>query len=145
MNQKRARAGAWKPGQSGNPRGKPKGTRNKATMAVLALMEGQAETITQACIDAALVGDMTAMKLVMERLAPPVRERPILFDLPDLSTLAGLDAAQADVTRAVSTGDLLPGEGMTLTNILDARRRFIESADLERRISALEDASESRK
>lgn len=67
------------------------------------------------------------------------------IQLPDLSTLAGLDAAQDDVTRAVSNGELLPGEGETLTNILDARRRFIESADLERRIAALEDASESRK
>jgi hypothetical protein len=66
--------GLWKPGQSGNPAGKPKGTLHHATRAVLAMMEGEAEAITRKAIDLALAGDSVALRLVMERLVSPVRE-----------------------------------------------------------------------
>lgn len=53
MSEKKRPPQAWRPGQSGNPRGKRPGTRNKATNAVLALQEGEADAITRVCIDAA--------------------------------------------------------------------------------------------
>lgn len=133
---------AFKPGQSGNPKGKPRGTLNKATRTVLALMEGQAETITQACIDAALVGDMTAIRLVLDRLAPPARERAIsLRTLPDLATAPGVSAALQQVAEALAAGELTPGEASTVAQILEVRRRAIETEELERRIAALEDSN----
>ena len=133
-----ARRGTWKPGQSGNPAGKPPGTRNRATQMVLALMEGGAEEITLAIIDAARKGDIAAARLVLERLAPPARERPISLDLPDTSTLAGVSAAQQTVLEAVGAGELVPTEGATLAGILESRRKAIVTEELERRIVALE-------
>jgi hypothetical protein len=129
----------WKPGQSGNPAGKPPGTRNKATQMVLALMESGAEEITRAIIDAARKGDIAAARLVIERLAPPARERPISLDLPDTSTVAGVSQAQQAVLEAVGAGELLPTEGSTLATILESRRKAIETEELERRIAALEE------
>jgi len=128
----------FKPGQSGNPAGKAKGTRNHATRLVLALMEDGAKEVTQVIINAARNGDLTAAKMVLERLAPPLRERPISIDLPDTGDAAGVAAAQACIIAAVGAGDLLPGEGAALSGIVEARRKAIETIDLELRIAALE-------
>ena len=135
---KKAPPHAWKPGQSGNPKGKPQGTRNKATQMVLSLMEGSAEEITQAVLEAAKGGDLSAAKMVLERLAPPMRERPINIDLPDTSTAQGCADAANAVLQAVGVGDLLPGEGAALAGIVENRRRSIETLELETRITALE-------
>jgi hypothetical protein len=53
----------FRPGQSGNPDGRPKGSRNKATLAMEALLDGEAEAITRKAIEKALEGDMTAIRL----------------------------------------------------------------------------------
>jgi hypothetical protein len=129
---------AWKPGQSGNPAGKKPGSRNKATQMVMALMEGGAEDITRAVIDAAKGGDLTAARLVIERLAPVLRERPVSLVLPDTATVAGVSEAQQTILQAVGEGELLPGEGTALAGIVEARRRALETVELEQRISALE-------
>ena len=92
------------PGQSGNPNGKPRGTRNKATMMVLQLMEGAAEEITRTVLDAARNGDLGAAKMVLERLAPPLRERPVHLDLPDTGTPEGCSHAQSAILHAVGGG-----------------------------------------
>ena len=129
---------AWKKGQSGNPSGKPQGARNKATMMVINLMEQGAEEITKAVIDAAKGGDLMAARLVIERLAPPLRERPINIDLPSTTTADGCSEAQNAILQAVGMGELLPGEGATLAGIVENRRRAIETIELEQRITTLE-------
>lgn len=130
---------AWKPGQSGNPSGKKPGTRNKATMMVLNLMEDGAEEITKVIMDAARGGDLSAARLVLERLAPPVRERPIEIELPDTSTFDGIDKAQQVIIDAVGTGQLLPSEGGVLAGLVEGRRQALETFELEKRVAALED------
>lgn len=140
VEKKKAPAHAWKKGQSGNPKGKPYGTRNKATQMVLGLMEGAAEEITKAVLDAARGGDLSAAKMVLERLAPPMRERPINIDLPDTGTAQGCADASNAVLQAVGVGDLLPGEGATLAGIIENRRRSIETLELEARIVTLEES-----
>jgi hypothetical protein len=129
---------AWKPGQSGNPAGKKPGSRNKATQMVMALMEGGAEQVTRVVIDAARAGDLTAARLVIERLAPPLRERPLSLPLPDTGTVAGVSAAQQAILQAVGEGEILPGEGTALAGIVESRRKALETVELEQRISALE-------
>lgn len=140
MNDRRkAPPHAWKKGQSGNPAGKKPGSRNKATQLVLAMMEGGAEQITQTIIDAAKAGDLSAARLVLERLAPPMRERPITLDLPATDTANGISTAQAAILQAAADGELLPGEAATLAGILESRRKAYETQELESRITALEE------
>lgn len=134
----------WKKGQSGNPAGRPRGARNKATLLVLGLMERDAEEIAQAVITAARTGDLAAAKLVLERLAPPLRERPISIELPDTSTTEGVSKAQQVIIEAVGKGELLPGEGSALAALVESRRRALETDDLERRLSDLEEQHRSR-
>src|SRR5690348_3660460 len=91
-------ATAWKPGQSGNPGGKQPGTRNRATVLAQALIDNDAEQVVGQVIKAALNGDLAAAKLILERVVPPIRERPLSLSLPeDLSTAAGVSEAGASV------------------------------------------------
>ena len=128
----------FKPGQSGNPKGKPPGTRHKATMAAQLLLDGEGEALTRKAVEMALDGDMAALRLCLERLLPPSRERPVSLDLPDTSTSEGIDKAIGAILKAVSEGKLLPGEGTVLSRILETRRKALETYELEQRIVALE-------
>ena len=65
---------AFKKGQSGNPRGKKPGTRNKATIAALELLEGDLEDISKVCVEKAKGGDLTACKLILDKIIPRSRE-----------------------------------------------------------------------
>lgn len=91
----------------GNP-GKPKGARNRATRMVEALFENEAEDIGKAAIEAAKGGDVQAMKLILDRLAPARRTRHIAIDLPKIETAADLLAAQGVVVEAMAGGQMTP-------------------------------------
>lgn len=130
----------FKPGQSGNPAGKPKGTRHKTTLAIEALLDGQATALTQKAIELALEGDMTALRLCMDRLAPIRRDRPVTFDLPRIETADDLPMATQAIMEAVASGELTPSEAAELGKLVDAHAKAIEVTDLHRRLSALEGA-----
>jgi hypothetical protein len=85
----REQDGRFAPGCSGNPAGKKAGTRRKATRAALALLSGEAEGLTRKAVELALAGDVTALRLCLERLVPPCREAPVTLDLRRLETRAG--------------------------------------------------------
>jgi hypothetical protein len=129
----------WPKGSSGNPAGKPKGTRNKATLLAVAVLEQDVEAIAKVVTAAAKGGDLQAARLVLERLVPPTRERPVSMTLPDTSTTDGICNAQEAILSAVAAGELLPTEGTVLSNIVEQRRKAIETQELEQRIAALED------
>ena len=121
----------------GNP-GKPKGTRHKATRAALALLDGEAEALTRQAVTMALGGDATALRLCLERIAPPRRDAPVTFALPPMQSAR--DAAQpaASVLAAVAEGELTPSEGAHVMALVETYRRTLETTDMESRIAALE-------
>lgn len=129
----------FRKGQSGNPKGKPKGALNRATRAVQALLDGEAEGLTRKAVEMALGGDTTALRLCLDRLCPPVKERAIDAELalPEL-TADNLPRAVAMIVETVAAGNLLPGEGQALISMLEGLRKSIELAELEKRIAALE-------
>src|SRR5450631_4897529 len=81
-------AGRFARGQSGNPDGRPKGSRNATTLALETLLDGQATALTQKAIDLALTGDMAALRICLDRILPPRKDRPITFDFPAITTAA---------------------------------------------------------
>ncbi|WP_298360558.1 hypothetical protein [uncultured Litoreibacter sp.] len=121
----------------GNP-GRPKGARNKATVAVLGLLNGQAEELTQAAISRALEGDSTALRLCMERIAPPPKDQPVQFDLPTIDTADEAAGGARAVLAAVSNGTLTPHEASSVMALIDQFRRTLELTELEKRVSNLE-------
>lgn len=131
--------GTFKPGHS-YAKGRPEGSRNKASLAVEALFEGEGEEIGRKAIELAKGGDMQAIKLVIERLCPAPKSRRISLDLPDAKDAAGIASAQASVVQAVAGGEISPDEGTALSGMLEARRKAIETQNHEERIEALEKA-----
>jgi len=129
----------WKKGQSGNPAGKKPGTRHRATLAIEQLLDGEGEALTRKAIELAMDGDMSAIKLCLDRICPPRKSRPINIDLPDVSTGKGVSEAQAVVVQAVGDGEITPDEGQVLSSILEARRKSIETANHEVRLNKLEE------
>ena len=125
-------------GQSGNPNGRPLGARNQRTLALEELMDGEIEAITRKAIEAAKAGDIAAIRLVMDRVLPPARSRPISIDLPVLTDAASVASAQAEILKAVAIGDLRLDEAESLSGLLEARRKSLETVELEDRIKELE-------
>jgi hypothetical protein len=126
------------PGRSGNPAGKPKGATNHATRAVLALLDGEAERITRKAVALALEGDPTALRLCLERLAPPRRDSPVTFTLPPITSAADATEAMRAILAAVATGELTPTEAGAVAALVETFRKVAETADLESRIASLE-------
>jgi hypothetical protein len=114
-------------GQSGNPAGKPRGARNKATLAAEALFDGEAEQLSRKAIEMALGGDATALRLCLERVLPARRERLVHFNLPPLTKVSDSGAALAAIVAAVAGGELTPGEAGELTKLVGAFVKAIEA------------------
>lgn len=127
-------------GRSGNPAGRPAGSRNRASLAVDALLEGEAERIARAAIDKALTGDPTALKLVLDRVAPARRDRPIEFSLPAMTSPADLTKATSALLSAVAAGELSPGEAAEIGKLVSAHGQAIAVSELAERIARLEEA-----
>ena len=125
-------------GQSGNPKGKPKGVRHTATQISYALMEGNLEEVLATVIERAKGGDMAACKMVLDKVLPNTKDRSIALEMPLINDIKDVGNAQAEILQAVANGSITPNEGERVASIIEARRRAIETIDLEARISQLE-------
>ena len=136
--------GRFQKGQSGNPKGKPKGTRNRTTIIAQTLLEGQAEALVKKVVRLALDGDLTCLRICLERLVAPKRDAPMDIDLPDICVAADIPKLFAALTAKLREGGITPSEARTLIDLAEAVRRLFEVAELEQRISALEEKAKSR-
>lgn len=131
---------SFKKGVSGNPAGRREGSRNRATIAVDVLLDGEADALTRKAIEMAKEGDMVAMRLCLDRIAPVRRDRPIVFELPPIETTGDLTKATAALLSAVADGSLTPSEAAELGKLVNAHVRAIEVTDIHARLERLESA-----
>jgi hypothetical protein len=125
-------------GRSGNPQGRPPGARNAATLVAERLLDGEAETLTRVAIEEAKQGNMIALRLCLDRIVPPRRDRPVRFAIPELNTAADAGKAIAAVAQAVANGELGLSEAGELSKLIETYVRAIEATELEQRLRALE-------
>jgi uncharacterized protein DUF5681 len=125
-------------GKSGNPAGRPKGARNKATRAVEELLDGEAEALTRKAIDKALEGDMAALRMCLDRLLPPRRDRLVNFELPTIESAGDALKASSAILAACAAGQLSLCEAVEFQSLVSTHVRMHESNDFEARIAALE-------
>jgi hypothetical protein len=130
--------GRFQPGQSGNPAGRAKGTRTRATQAIEALLDGEAESLTRKAIEMALDGDGPAMRLCLDRLCPPRKDRHVPFALPPIATAADAVKASAALVAAVADGELTPSEAADFGKLIETVLRGIELTDVQDRLARLE-------
>lgn len=96
-------------GQSGNPKGRPIGARGKTALAAEKLLEGEASALTRKAIDLALAGDTVALRLCIERILPPRKDRPVTFALPSINCAGEAAKAHGALLEAMARGSITPG------------------------------------
>jgi len=136
---RKQRATRFQPGRSGNPQGRPPGSRNKTTRAIDALFDGEAEALTRKAIELAKAGDLVALRLCLDRVCPPRKDRPVPFALPELRTAEDAKLAASALLKAVADGDLTPSEASEIGRLLDSYTRILEREEFERRLIRLEE------
>jgi Family of unknown function (DUF5681) len=125
-------------GESGNPAGRPRGSRNRTALLMENLLSYEAEAIGRKAVEMAIKGDMAAIRLCMDRLAPPRKEEPIAFELPPLEKPADSVAAAATLVAAVAEGELTPSEAAQLAKVIEVYVRAIETRIFDERLASLE-------
>jgi hypothetical protein len=125
-------------GRSGNPRGRPPGARNAATVLAERLFDGEAEALTRMAIEKAKQGDIIALRLCLDRVIPPRRERPVRFALPALRNAGDAVAAMATLADGVANGEITETEATELLKFVENFVKVLEASDFNQRLSALE-------
>jgi Family of unknown function (DUF5681) len=130
--------GRFRPGQSGNPRGRPR-KHTKQGKLVREIVASQAFALTRAAIDAALNGDKALLRALLATVLP--KERATTLSLNKIETAEDISRASAKVLEEVTRGNLSVSEGADWQKMLDAYRQSLETAELEARMTALEKGS----
>ncbi len=130
--------GKFAEGNRANPSGRPKGSLNKATLLAQELIDNEGELIVRKALELAKSGDGSALRLVMDRLLPPRKDKAIEFKLPQITNGQEASVAMALVIEGVSASELTPQEGDCLAKLLESAARLTELAILEQRVAALE-------
>ncbi len=125
-------------------RGRSEGSRNTASQTMDVLLDGEAEALTRKAIDLALAGDTVALRLCMERICPPRRDRTVKLKMARLQAPQDVLQAIATVVDAVGRGTITPSEGQALASLIEVQRKAIETVELEQRLASLEQSVEQR-
>jgi hypothetical protein len=125
-------------GESGNPAGRPRGSRNRTALLMENLLGYEAEAIGRKAVEMAIKGDMAAIRLCMDRLAPARKDEPVAFELPPLEKPADSVAAAATLVAAVAEGELTPSEAAQLAKVIEVYVRAIETKVFDERLASLE-------
>jgi len=132
--------GRFGPGRSGNPKGRPRGSRNRTSALCADLLSAEAPGIIERVIRMAKKGDGVALKLCVDRLLPvrAARDRAVELVLPPAESAADLVRAAAVVIERAAAGEITLSEAREFMALLELQRKSIETADLVVRIEALE-------
>ena len=128
----------FEPGRSGNPNGRPKGSRNRITRALEELIDGKAEALVAKAIEKALEGDSSMLRALLSRTVPARRARTVELELPSIETAADAPAASAAVLAACTCGEISPAEADAIMALIRTHVHIIGATDLEARMSAVE-------
>jgi hypothetical protein len=139
----RLRKPRGRPFKPGNP-GRPPGARNKTTLVLEQLAEGQAEQLIKKVLELAQAGDVSCLRMMLDRLYPPRKGQPVNVDMPPINRPQDLFAAIASIWTAIGEGRLTPDEASALSIVVDRSIQAIELHDMTNRIAALEQARDKR-
>jgi hypothetical protein len=129
----------FKPGTSGNPKGKPKGAKHKALIALDQIGADAAREVLQSTIAAAKRGNSRAAEILLARLWPARKSRPVVLDLPAVTSASGITEALAAVVQAMGAGEIAPDEAQAVAAVIEGQRRAIETVEIDARLRAVEE------
>jgi hypothetical protein len=120
----RTATGHFAPGQSGNPAGRPKGARNKATLAAEARLEESGPDLMRKLIDASLGGDVASARFLVGRLCPADADQSITLDVAP-GKERDLLAVHAAAVRAMCDDEITPKEALIVARVLAVGAKLI--------------------
>jgi TRAP-type C4-dicarboxylate transport system permease large subunit len=126
----------FQPGQSGNPAGRLRGSRNKRTLAAERLFDAAAEKLTETVISLANAGHPAALRLCMDRICP-TKDRPVAFELPAIAAADDAVGAMASIVQGLADGDLTPTEAAKLARVVQTFVQTVSTAVLEQEVKEL--------
>ena len=137
---------AFKPNQSGNPDGRPKGTGYRQQL-FKALVERHKEALFETGNDLALSGNESMLRLFLERMLPSrPNDEPIDLDAAEgLKTAYGLLESGENVLKAISQGQLTPQQAKTVMATIEMQRKNVETSEIAARVIAIEQILKQRK
>lgn len=125
----------FKPGQSGNPRGKPRGAQDKRT-ALRELLRPHAEELINKAVSLAKKGDTTALKMCLDRLIAPYRAKDPVIAIEGMT--GTLTEKGERIITAMGAGELTPSDAAAMLHALAAQAKVVEIDELEKRVKKLE-------
>src|SRR4051812_21117802 len=114
-------SGRFKRGQSGNPRGKRPGSRNRASVVLDKMLADDGADVVQAVLTAAKGGDMAAARLVLDRIVPVRKGRPVRLDLPIIESAADVLMALSTTVAVMAEGEITPDEAAVVAGVLETK------------------------
>jgi len=126
-----------RPFKPGNP-GRPPGSRNKIAQLVEHLAEAQAEQLIQKALELALAGDVSCLRMLLDRVCPLRKGQPVDIDMPPIKTSHDVLAAIVSVWTAIAEGRLTPDEASALSLVVGRSIQVIQLQDVAKRIDDLE-------
>ena len=138
QQKQRGRGRPFEKGQSGNPAGRPPEMGKRATQAMQALLDGEAQALTRKAVELALDGNTMALRMCLDRIGPPRRERAVPLKLPPVRDAADLAGTMTAIITAAGEGAISPDEGGRLARLVEIFLRAVETRDFERRLKVLE-------
>jgi len=134
----RSADGRFLPGRSGNPGGRPTGSRNQATLLFERLIAENTQEVAEALLAKALDGNALALKLCVDRIMPPRRHERADFVLPPLVAAGDAAKALAAIAAAAASGEISAAEARDLTVPVTNFLRALEAEDFDKRLDELE-------
>jgi hypothetical protein len=128
-----------RPFRAGNA-GRPPGSKNKSTQLLEQLVEGEAELLVQKLLELAKAGDVTCLRMLLDRLWPARKGQPVKVLMPPINSPQDVLPAVASIWSEVREGRLTPDEANSLSTVVDRTTQAIELRDISSRIAALEQA-----
>ena len=127
-------------GQSGNPAGRPRGSRNKAFIRMQEMLEEKAEALVNKVVELAMGGNIAALRLCLDRLVPTRRSEPLSCEMPPLARAADAAAAIGGIASAAVAGDVTADEAAKLAKVISLYVSTLEAHQFEHRLAQLERA-----
>lgn len=132
--------GRFKKGASGNPKGKPKGAKHKASLLAEKLFENDIEMVCNQVISQAKEGNLIAAKIILDRILPARKDRLINIDLPLVKNSDDAIEALRLICHAVGNGKITPLEGESLSKMIEIQTKGLELYDFEKRLQKINES-----
>ena len=116
----------------------PRGSRNRSAQAIQHALDGEAQALTRKAVELALEGNTTALKLCLDRLLAPRRDRTVPLELPPIEGAGGLAGTMAAIVAATGNGEISSTEAGRWARLVDIFLKALDAHDFEQRLAALE-------